>query len=105
MEQIGIATVNYDEAGNVVSANFEPKLKVENVDVKQLLSIKADPDVDVVKHNAEMVMASWFTKINDIELADRDDYNIVSEVLRCERYDNDKIKTCSIAFYFDLVKR
>ena len=104
MKKIGIATIEYDRVGSVTKGTFDPDKDFGNVDIKQLLSIKASKDVDVVKRNAETVLASWFSKINEVELADRDQYEVASEVLDCKKYVDGKVKKCSIQFYLKEVK-
>lgn len=105
MEQIGIATMQYDESGKVIEAYFTPRDKVQGVDLNQLKTIQADQNIDVIRYNAEMVMAGWFSKVNEIELADRDHYKVTSETIWCDKYPNGSVKRCSIGFYFEEIKQ
>lgn len=100
MEQIGIATINYDQQGNVLEAYFNPTPKFEKIDASQLKSVKSSKEAEVIKYNAEMILASYFSRMNEIELADRDKYEIGSEILICTKYDNGNVRSCSIQFFF-----
>lgn len=95
MEKIGVATIEYNGKGAVVRANFQPIKKFE-VDLSQL---KGNEDEKTVRDNAELIMASWFSKVNEIELADRDKFKIESKVLDCRKWPDGTIKKCWIEFY------
>lgn len=105
-QQIGVSTINYDESGNALSATFEPTIKIEsdNSLISQLSNIK-NKSANEIKSNAELVFSSWFRKlddlITDIELSDREEYEVVSEVKECLKYGNDSIKKCVIEFSFN----
>lgn len=97
--QIGQAIFNFDEQGKQMSAYFKPTMKV-NVNVNLLENISTGEDSETIKRNAEVALASWFSKMNEIELADRDEYVLQSEIEECIRYDNGKVKTCVVVFNF-----
>lgn len=104
MEKIGIATVEYSEEGKVIKAFFEPKSKVDMVDLNQLKQAVNLTQEDI-QHNAEMVMSNWFSRQNDIELAERDQFKIISKVIECEKHPDGKIKKCVIEFTLEQIKR
>lgn len=47
-------------------------------------------------------LAAWFTKMNEIELADRDRYDINSEIVGCDKHPNGSIKKCTLKYTFKL---
>lgn len=103
---LGIATISYDSDGKAMQADFLPTGKI-HLDPKLLATIafskKHDQEKDVKDH-ASLVLGAWFAKSNEVELADRDRYQIDTEVIKCEKYANGNIKMCAIKFIFkDLV--
>jgi hypothetical protein len=99
--QIGIATITYDNTGMAMSATFEHSLKISSSDsvINSLKTIK-QRDVPTMTENAETVMAEWFTKMNEVELADRDQYKISGEVVECEMNGKGMPKRIRISFSF-----
>lgn len=100
--KIGRATIEYNEVGKVIGASFTPTMNIilePNV-LMQMGKVKDVKDVDVIKSNAELALASWFSKNNEIELADRDHYEIASETVECETHQNGNVKKCVIEFVF-----
>lgn len=83
MKSIGIATVVYGEDGKVISARFEPKEVFDAIDLNQLkqVSFNIPDDKAIIQHNAEMVMAGWFVRMNEVETADRDKFKITSTII------------------------
>jgi len=102
--EIGIVTMNYNEDGTVIKelSHFTPTLKTTiDTDIEeQLLTIKGENDSETLKHNANAVLAGFFTQITNIELADRSEYVVDSEVVTCEKYPTGGIKTCVLKYYF-----
>lgn len=104
-QEIGIVTLDYNEDGVATEATFNPTMKV-NLDIKallQLTAIPADKSPQHVEDNAGFVLASWFERLNEIELADRDHYRVAPKVIKCDNYPNGRIKHCEIAFNFQEV--
>lgn len=104
--EIGTVGITYDKQGTATKAEFNPTVGF-NLDtnvIKQLASIKQQ-DPEILKQNAGFVMAAWFSKLNDIELADRDKYEIATEIVSCDRYSDGKIKMCRIRFTFKELSR
>lgn len=100
--EIGRATIQYDEQGNVTLAYFEPTMKIgldANI-ATELKKLVDSTQIETVKENADTVMASWFAKMNQIELSDREEYDIVSKVVKCEKWDSGKVKMCVIEYTF-----
>ena len=100
--KIGIATVNYDENGYPISQSFVPGTNVNPDDelLNQLKQIPVTDNSEVTKENADMILAGWWAKMNEIELADREEYKIYSNVINCVKYPNDLIKECSIEYIY-----
>ena len=96
--QIGTAEIIYGEDGKVLRAFFTPKMQVGNI-ASQLLQLEPGKP-ERIKENAEMVLAAWFSKMNEIELADREHYKIESEILKCTMYQDGSVKRCKISFTF-----
>lgn len=99
--QIGKAIFNFNEQGKQVSAYFMPTMRV-NVNVSLLENISTGQSSEIIKKNAEVALASWFAKMNEIELADRDEWKIESVVDTCTNYSSGGVRMCVVAF--NLVK-
>lgn len=105
MKQIGKTTIIYDETGKLLSASFQPTVSIDS-DESILSEMKdiSNRDVESIKSNAELVFAQWFRKtdnlITEIELSDREEFHVTSEIEKCEKYDNGSVKRCVIAFSF-----
>jgi len=96
---LGSVTMTYNEQGAMISANVQP---VTNVPIdatlqEQLVAIKSDT-ADNVKNQAQLVLGAFFSNITNAELADRADYSMVSEIVDCAKFDNEKVKQCTIKF-------
>lgn len=102
MEKIGIATIIYDEQGKVLTAKFEPKESFDVMGVNQFRQIGDITDKNNI-HNAELVLANWFQRQNEIELADRNAYKVTTEVIALDRYPDGKVRKCVVAFYFSKI--
>lgn len=103
MQPIGIVTIEYDENGRIEKARFDPSMTVEADDrlLKQLEVLEDEEEEIELQSRADLIMASWFTKINEIELADLNEWVIVSEVALCEKYVfSGKIRKCVLNYYF-----
>lgn len=88
MKPIGIAVIEYNEEGKAVSASFKPTQHFKVDDLKTLLTLKSGTDKDAIRLNAELAMASWFSNVNSLELADRDKWKIQSRIVSCENHKN-----------------
>jgi hypothetical protein len=101
---IGKAEISYLQDGKVNSARFTPNHYVitpKNSSVfRQLEDLEVGPQEDKIVKQAELMMATWFSKLNDIEMADREKYKIVSEMDECHKYPNGQPSKVSVSFYF-----
>jgi uncharacterized protein YdeI (YjbR/CyaY-like superfamily) len=102
MLEIGITTIEYNEDTTVKIAKFTPTMEVSIPDelLQKLKESGEWKDPEKLKENSDFIFASWFSKMNDIELADREVSEIVSEIIVCEKYPNGNIKKCSMKYIF-----
>lgn len=100
--EIGIATIEYALAGFVMEASFRPTVSVElnPAFFEQLQSIEPNSNREILQRNSEMALAGWFSKMNEIELSDREQYKITTEVIDCESHPNGLVKKCVIKYFF-----
>lgn len=99
---IGTATITYDESGRPGSSQFVPEKYIDDHwkgASDALLTSPAIEDAEQAKKHAEVILASWFAHINEIELADREVATIESEVTQCDKWPNGKPSLCVIRFY------
>jgi hypothetical protein len=99
--EIGEAEINYSPSGDVTIAVFTPTMRfVADSDLLGTLRTINRSDEEGIKTSAEIIFSSWFSKMNDIELADRDIFSIVSSVVRCEKWPDGSVKKCVVRFDF-----
>lgn len=103
--EIGIVDIRYNAEGKVTDGTFTPTLRaaVDKKLINQLFSIEKPADEAALRANSELILADWFTRLNDIELADRELYEVKGEVLGCDKYPDGRVQHCRIVFNF--VKR
>lgn len=103
--EIGVATMVYSEEGKILQASFIPTSQVDlgNDILNQLAEVK-NTDEETIRENANLILGAWFEKQNSIELADRDEYEIVTEPVYSSKYPSGKVKTCIIKFTFKQLK-
>lgn len=102
---IGIATIEYNKIGKMTRGIFKPTMEV-NVPEEIRMAIKeldANKDEKVLMENASMVLASWFTEVTKIELADRTEYHIVGRIVECLKHSNGQIRKCQIEYSYEKV--
>lgn len=100
--EIGTVQIEYRETGEVKSASFHPvpAIRFDSAVTRQLLTLDHPEGPHQLKNNSDLILAAWFTKLNEIELADRERYDIDSEIIRCDKYPNGSIQTCTIKYTF-----
>lgn len=108
-QEIGIATLHYDKKGHYNGGGFEPTMQIEISQglMSELTGVCIDGEDKIAEHvnqkirdQADMVFATWFQKMNEIELADRSQYEIGTEVTHCSKYPNGKIRSVKLRFVF-----
>lgn len=99
---VGVVTIKYNENGDTVYANFQPEAQeYTNPDfMHSLLGIPASSESEMIKTNAQHLLVKYFTKINDMDMADHFEYGFVGDVIQCDRYDSGQVKECKIKFTF-----
>lgn len=103
-QEIGIATLLYNEDETPLCAHFKPTMDIK-MGSREILEMADQVDCTGKDHEilnqANGVFATWFQRMNDVELADRSQYEIAAEFIKpCERWENGKIKGCNIRFVF-----
>jgi hypothetical protein len=100
--EIGFVTIKYKEDGTIANAGFQPtmNLPMDALFLEQLRSVNCSTSSDDVKHNSDMIFSAFFNKINEIELADRTEWEVKSEIESCEKYDNGNVKSCKIKYVY-----
>lgn len=100
--RIGTVHLEYDELGKLIQAFFNPEIKIEaDEDLLTKLSEIKNSDEKNICEQANTLFATWFSKMNEIELADRTEYHIINELVACEKFDSGAIKSCAIEFNFE----
>lgn len=102
---IGIVTIDYNTEGAITHYRFSPLLELtpDKEVMHQLQFVQPSADIDIVKQSADTILAAWFSKVTTIELADREDYEVRSSIIECDKHDNGLVKRCRIRYRF--VKR
>lgn len=97
---LGKVTLLYGEDGTVKQASFSTDLQVNVEDIVQvthkLNTIQCDSE-EHIREQALHVMASYFSMMTNVELADRVDHPIQATVETCDKYDNGNVKKCIVA--------
>lgn len=97
---IGIAVLEYNEAGVPTIATFKPIDYVLNTDeVQTLLPSPAKTVEDITKH-AESVVAKWFLAQECFETADRETSKVETQIISSEKWPSGVPKYCELGFYF-----
>lgn len=75
---IGLATIVCDVDDNIIEAMFDPTLKVKDcTDLVEELKKMNTP----MEKQAELIVSSWFNRVSEVELADRQKYHMVTKNL------------------------
>lgn len=98
--EIGIATLEYDDKGNFIAGSFTPiGTQILPKEMAEFGEVSCESGEEKIKEQACNVFAAWFQKMNDIELADREEYKIESDLAQpSEFYPSGGIKKCYIKF-------
>jgi hypothetical protein len=98
--KIGQASIEYNN-GNVVKASFTPTLQVDFQQsfLEQLKSHLKVKDSEAIQYNTDLVLAGWFNTITNIELADREELQIISENVECDKDLDGYVTLCVLDYY------
>jgi hypothetical protein len=99
-KRLGLAVIEYNIEGQVETAQFMGSLDLDFN--KELISqLQAGKTIENTKLNADMTLAAWFNSITEVEIADRTEVSISSNVVECIKYDTGQIKKCSIEYFLN----
>jgi len=105
-QEIGVATIAYDEQGRVKNVEFTPTLTIDPTPLlPQFEHLSGNGDLSTLKKNADLVLGAWFENVDVIELADRERYIIDSETLSCSLHPDGTIRECRFKFVFRPVNK
>lgn len=104
-QMIGNVTLKYREDGSLEGYAFVPTLELRSTEPleSEIPRIACSTDSEAIRKTAETVLAKWFMALTDIELADRDHYAIKAEVTKCDKWANNMVKECDLAFSFSKI--
>lgn len=100
---IGRATIEYNLDGIVTSAKFDPMLDVNLGPeiLSQLTQIK-NGSQDELQSNSDFILGTFFSKMTEIELADRNLFVVKSKVVDCVKYVvNSSVAKCVLEYTFE----
>lgn len=104
-KEIGTVHMHYDKFGLIQNADFIPAINFSlTEEIKSQLGLIQPGSQEVLTRNADMIMSGWFTKVNDIELADREKFQLKRQVLACEKFEaTGYVKYCKLRYYLEEV--
>ena len=105
-KELGIAIIKYSNEGIIIETSFKPTMNIEfkGLELEKLKTDNGLFDKSDLKKATDLVMASWFSKVNSLELMDHSKCQIKSETKICKYYPNtSKIKVCKIRYYVEEV--
>ena len=85
------------------SKQVEPRMnvRIDQALLADLRKIECCDEPEVLERNAQLVLASYFNRMNKIELRDLAKERIVHEVNHVEKFDNGMIKKAIITYSFE----
>ena len=96
---IGFVTIKYNQEGILETSEFVPIIKT--VKTKAVTLDETDnSDPDVIQQKVQSIVGSWFNELNDIELADREEYKLETTLSKCEKWDDGRVKKCVFSVVF-----
>lgn len=103
-QKIGIVTISYNQKGQVSGAIFDPARVDFNDDtfLLNLLSTEGRSQEEI-KKSADKILAAWFNKVDNIELEDREKFRITSQIVSCDKWKDDTVKSCVIEYSLEEV--
>ncbi len=102
IQEIGHVTTSFDKSGKLIGAEFWPSIKAvaddalmdqfNKLTIHQALPIR-------IRQAGEALISRFFSNATNIELADQEKYFIDSEVVKCDKYRNGVVKSCSVKYF------
>lgn len=105
--EIGVVTINYGLTGDPTFATFTPTAKVRAGKelLQELGKFEPTRDPEKIKEDAAKIFGEWWAVMNKVELADRNLYQIKSDVGRCVKVQNGTVKSCEVRFTFEPIEQ
>lgn len=98
---IGELLMEYDKDGKLTNAKYLSQVPISDIaSLSEEVHKITCNNKEALKTNAEIVLASWFSKVSAIELADREKHKVETEIVSCEEWPNGLIKACILKFFF-----
>ncbi len=108
MKKVGIVEISYNKDGAFSGAKFSPSINEQvSAQTKEKIGSfgKAPEDVNEIYKQADVVMSDWFNKVNEIELADRGEYELKREVLYCLKWKRTGlVRRCKLSYHLEKAK-
>jgi hypothetical protein len=104
---LGYVSIEYNPDGTVREASFVPTMVVPVPPAvhNDLMRVGRIDDIVALQGSADIIMASWFSKVNEIELAERTEYTIKSTISKCVRNEDGRVKNIVIGYRFEPVQK
>ena len=97
---IGSVSLSYNENGKLVKAGFRPQISVTHEELKDQLGDCTSKTFEEVEECAKLFLASFFTKVSDIELRDMEKTTIETDMKKGEKYDSGSLKEIEFDFIY-----
>lgn len=98
---IGNVKLKYDTDGDLQIGIFQPMINVTKDEIKNSpLGKCSNKTLEQVRECAQLLLAKFFNKINDIELRDVEKTSIETNVTNGEKYKNGLLKEVEIEFVY-----
>ncbi len=98
---IGTATLIFTDIGSIKQATFKPEAISTPLVGLDLTQIDQCQNVEQIQQKADAVFATWFSRMNEIELADREKYTIKSKITKCIKFETGIPQVCEIQYSFE----
>ncbi len=98
--KVGKVELQFGQTGEIVKAAFTPDEFSPVGITEDLIKIKCSDDTEAIKHNADLILAKWINNINNVELADREMFELSSKVAICDKYESGMAKNVVIDYEF-----
>lgn len=105
--KIGAVRLVYNNKGQLIIARVKPEdfIKNELSPANDLAkAVDGLMDEQRIKEQAQMVLASWFNHLNNVELSDKFESELTSEIVSCSKWPNGTVKECTLQFTLQEIK-
>lgn len=98
--KIGAVKLVYGEDGNLLMAGFSPRIEITFEDLKDQLGDCTNRTDQEIKDCAQLLLASFFNKVSNIELRDVEKTTIETQIAHVEKYSNNSLKNIELEFIY-----